>query len=74
VGDSLKDAVDESIQILKTKKNNKETLAAIDKAVEMVDKSNSGPDLIEDIGATSITIVKMIKIEYGILLRKLCMV
>ena len=74
MGDSLKDAVDESIQILKTKKNNKETLAAIDKAVEMVDKSNSGPDLIEDIGANSITIVKMIKIEYGILLRKLCMV
>jgi ADP-ribosyl-[dinitrogen reductase] hydrolase len=50
-GDSLKDAIDESTRILKTKKNSKETLAAIDKAVEMVNKSTPGPGVIEDIGA-----------------------
>ena len=50
-GDSLKNAIDESTRILKTKKNNEEILAAIDKAVEMTDKSIPGPGVIEDIGA-----------------------
>jgi ADP-ribosylglycohydrolase len=50
-GDSLAAAVNESIRILKTKKNNQETLTAIDIAVEMACKSNPGLDVIEDIGA-----------------------
>ncbi len=50
-GDSLTDAVNESIRILKTKKNNQETLMAIDRAVAMASKSTPGPDVIEDIGA-----------------------
>ncbi|WP_289019500.1 ADP-ribosylglycohydrolase family protein [Desulfobacter postgatei] len=50
-GDSLLDAIDKSILILKTEKNNKETLASIDNALNMVDKHAPGPDVIENIGA-----------------------
>ncbi len=49
-GDSLPDAINESIRVLKNKKNNKETLQAIDKAMEMMGKAPPGPGVIEDIG------------------------
>jgi ADP-ribosylglycohydrolase len=49
--DSLTDAIDESTRVLKTKKNSKETLAAIDKAIEMVNKATPVPCVIEGIGA-----------------------
>ena len=50
-GDSLLDAIDESLLILKTEKNNKETLESIDNVLNMVDKHTPGPDVIENIGA-----------------------
>lgn len=50
-GDSLWDAIDKSILILKTEKNNKEILESIDNALNMVDKHTPGPDVIENIGA-----------------------
>jgi len=50
-GESLADAIDDSIQILKTKKNNEETLEAVINAIEMVEKSTPGPDVIETLGA-----------------------
>lgn len=49
-GNSLSDAIGESIRILKNKKNSKETLQAIDKAMEMLSKATPGPGVIEDIG------------------------
>ncbi len=50
-GDSLTGAIDESIRILKNKKNNRETLQAIEKAMAMLGKASPGPYVIEDIGA-----------------------
>lgn len=50
-GESLLDAINESIRILKAEKNNKETLNAIFKAVEMANQSPAQPDAIKDIGA-----------------------
>ncbi len=50
-GDSLPDAIDESIRILKNEKNNRETLEAVINAVEMVEQSTPGPDVIEKLGA-----------------------
>ena len=50
-GESLLNAINESIRILKAGKNNKETLDAIFKAVEMANQSPAQPDAIKDIGA-----------------------
>ena len=50
-GDSLMDAIDESIRILKTEENNRETLQAVIKAVEMVEQSTPCPGVIENLGA-----------------------
>lgn len=50
-GESLLDAINESIKILKAEKNNKETLNAIFKAVEMANQSPAQHDAIKDIGA-----------------------
>ncbi len=49
-GGSLTDAINESIRILQTRKNNEETLTAIENAVEMTDKTIPSPAVIEDIG------------------------
>lgn len=49
-GTSLNSAIDDSISILKSKKNSEETLRTIDKAVEFVSKSTPGPDIIKEIG------------------------
>jgi ADP-ribosyl-[dinitrogen reductase] hydrolase len=50
-GNSLTAAIDESIRILKNEKNNRETLEAVINAVEMVEQSTPGPDVIENLGA-----------------------
>jgi len=50
-GCALGDAIDESIIILKTEKNNKEALSAIENTVELTRKTIPSPDVIEDIGA-----------------------
>ncbi len=50
-GNSLTKAIDESIRILKNKKNSKETLQAIDNALEMLGEATPGYCAIEDIGA-----------------------
>ena len=50
-GTSLLSAIDGSIRILKVKKDNKETLDIIHKAVEMANQSSSGPNAIGEIGS-----------------------
>jgi len=50
-GDSLYDAIDGSVGILKARKNNKETLDAIHKAVEMATRFPAQSDVIKDIGS-----------------------
>ncbi|CCK81339.1 ADP-ribosylglycohydrolase family protein [Desulfobacula toluolica] len=50
-GGSLTDAINESIRILKTKKNNEETLKAVENAVEMTENTVPSPAVIEDMGA-----------------------
>ncbi|MFH2060487.1 MAG: ADP-ribosylglycohydrolase family protein [Pseudomonadota bacterium] len=46
----LNSAIDDSLSILKSKKNSEETLVAINKAIELVGKSTIGPDIIKEIG------------------------
>jgi ADP-ribosyl-[dinitrogen reductase] hydrolase len=50
-GNSLIEAIEDSILILKTDKNHEETLRIIDKALEMVGKHTPEPEMIESIGA-----------------------
>ncbi len=50
-GNSLTEAIENSILILKTDKNYEETLRVIDKALDMVGKHTPEPEVIESIGA-----------------------
>ena len=50
-GNSLAEAIDDSILVLKSNKNHEETLRAIGNALHMVGKHTPGPEVIEDIGA-----------------------
>jgi len=50
-GNSLTEAIEDSILILKTDKNHEETLKIIDKALDMVGKHTHEPEVIEKIGA-----------------------
>jgi len=50
-GGSYRNAIDESIRILKKQNNYQETLNAIESAVEMVDKGEPSPETIEEMGA-----------------------
>lgn len=50
-GNSLTEAIENSILILKTDKNHEETLRVIDKALGMVGKHTPEPEVIENIGA-----------------------
>ena len=50
-GNSLTEAIEDSILILKTNKNHEETLRVIDKALDMVGKHTPEPEMIESIGA-----------------------
>jgi ADP-ribosyl-[dinitrogen reductase] hydrolase len=50
-GNSLTEAIEDSILILKTDKNHEETLKVIDKALDMVGKHTPEPEVIESIGA-----------------------
>lgn len=50
-GGSLKDAIGESIRILKHKNNYQETMNLIESAIIMADKRNPSPEVIEEIGA-----------------------
>ncbi len=50
-GASLTNAIDESIQILKTKKDHDTTLKAVEDAVELADKTAPSPETIEKLGA-----------------------
>ncbi len=50
-GDSLMDAIDASVQILKTKKDHDETLAAIEKAAVLADNAIPSLGVVERLGA-----------------------
>lgn len=50
-GESLMGAIDDAIKILKTKKDNNETLAAINNAIEQANKTQPSPEIIETLGA-----------------------
>lgn len=50
-GNSLTEAIEDSILISKTNKNHEETLRVIDKALDMVGKHTPEPEMIESIGA-----------------------
>ena len=50
-GNSLTEAIENSILVLKTDKNHEETLRVIDKALDMVGKHTPEPEVIESIGA-----------------------
>lgn len=50
-GQTLSEAVNESLRILKTDKNHQEILELIDKAVDMADQPMPGPETIQTLGA-----------------------
>lgn len=50
-GKSLTEAIEDSTLILKSNKNNEETLRAIGNTVDIVGKQNPEPEVIEEIGA-----------------------
>ncbi len=50
-GNSLAEAIDDSILVLKSDKNHEETLRAIGNAIDIVGKHTPGPEVIKEIGA-----------------------
>ena len=50
-GNSLAEAIDDSILVLKSNKNHEETVRAIGNAIDIVGKHTPGPEVLKDIGA-----------------------
>ena len=50
-GNSLAEAIDDSILVLKSNKNHEETVRAIGNAIDIVGKHTLGPEVLKDIGA-----------------------